>query len=161
MAKTDIESVLDGVKAFLVANLNTQIAALNAEKNDGISLKSVNATAYHLQYPQDRTELGDPFVVYDEAQEPRIEANGGMVAAVHSVGVSIVLADNGLDGDIVKRLFRYRRALQDLFSDKWASVYGSHKFKMRLWSPTPPFKNMETQYTGRAVGIILEVAVAD
>lgn len=161
MGKQDIESVLDGVKAFLTANLNTQISALNAEKDDGIVLKTVDANAYHFQYPQDRAELSDPFILYDEAGEPVIQSNGGIIATVHQVGVTVFLVDNGLDQDLPRRLFRYRRALLDLFVSQWATVFGSNKFAVKAWIPTPPFKNEEVGYTGRAVGIVLAVAITD
>lgn len=161
MPKFDIENLLDGVKTFLVPNLPTQITALNAEKNDGITLKTVDSTAYHLQYPEDRTELSDPFIIIEEAAEPQIQASGGLTATVHQVGVTIVLADSGLDVDMVRRLFRYRRALLDLFQAHWATVIGSNKFKIQAWSPTPPFKDMNTGYQGRAVGVVVEVAITD
>jgi hypothetical protein len=161
-AKFDIENLLDAVKTFLAANLNTQIAALNTEKNDGISLKTVDSTAYHLQYPEDRTELSDPFIIYEEADEPRIQPNSGaLIATTHHVGVTVVLADNKMDLDIVKRLFRYRRALADLFQARWASVVGSHEFVLQAWSPTPPFKNLDSGFSGRAVGVVLSVTLTD
>lgn len=162
MAKFDIENVLDGVKTFLAANLNTQITALNAEKNDGITLKTVDDTAYHLQYPEDRTELSDPFIIYEEAGEPTITTNGPLTGTTHQVGITFVLADNGNDMDIVRRLFRYRRALCDVVQANWATLVGSHKFAIHTWSPSPPFKDENnTEFTGRAVGIVLSVAIAD
>lgn len=161
MAKTDIESVLGKVKAFLVANLNTQIAALNAEKNDGITLKTVDSTAYHLQYPQDRAEPNDPFIVYEEAGEPEIETNGANIATVHTVAITLVLADNGNDTQMVNRLFRYRRALKDLVVPNWTQIAGENKFTVRELLPTPPMKEMNTGFLARFVGIELSVAITD
>jgi hypothetical protein len=161
MAKYDIEDLLRDVKSFLVSNLNTQIAALNAEKNDGITLKTVDDTAYHLQYPEDRAEPSDPFLIYSEADEPTFEVRGPFIGTTHHVGLDIVLADNGNDRQIVNRLFRYRRALKDVVLANWASIAGSHKFEIHALSPTPPFKNQETGYIGRSVGITLSVSIAD
>ena len=161
MAKFDIEMLLTTVQAFLGQKLNSQISALNTEKNDAITLKQVNSASYHLQYPTDRTEMGDPFVIYDEAAEPVIDAVGPMAATIHQVGVTIVLADNGMDPNMVTRLFRYRRVLEDLFATYWENISPGNRFVVQSWSPTPPFKDMETQYRGRAVGIVLTVALVN
>lgn len=161
MAKFDIENLLDAVTTFLKANLNTKIAAINSEKNDSITLGAVNSGAYHFQYPQDRADANDPIIVVEEAEEPRIATSGGaLVAVVHHVGVTVILADSGIDPNIVRKLFRYRRALTDLFQENWANVIGSHKFELHAWSPTIPFKHMESGETARFVGVVLVVPIA-
>ncbi len=160
MAQYDIESILADLKATLVANLNTQISAINTEKGDGITLKSVDDSAYHLQNQEDRVELFDPFVVYGEAAEPAIQATGPGVAITYQVAVWMVLADNGTDLSIVKRLFRYRRALMDLMKSNWSSfAKADQKMKIQASMPTPPYKDMETGFMGRAIGVIFSLTV--
>lgn len=161
MPKQDIEAVLQGVATFLTGNLNSQISTLNAEKNDGITLKPVPVTSYHFQYPGDRTDLGDPFLIYEEAEDPVIQNQGGLFATVHYVGIHIVLADNGTDPNIVTKLFRYRRVLKDLVIANWATIIGSNKFSVKCYSPSPPFKDQNSAFVGRVVGIVLSVPIAD
>jgi hypothetical protein len=160
MAQYDIERILSDVKAHLVANLNTQLSALDAEKNDGVTLKPVDLTAYHLQTLEDRVDLNDPLVLYGESEEPQVQSVGSHVAVTYYVSVWVILTDNGLDSAIVSRLFRYRRALVDVFRLSWASFARENKMKINQSSPTPPFKDQETNWIARAVGVRIELTIA-
>lgn len=161
MAQYDIEEILGEVRTFLLANLNTQIIALNTEKNDAITLTQVASSAYHLQTLEDRIDVADPIVLYGEAAEPLVVSVAHGVSVEHHVSVWLVLADNGTDSQIVNRLFRYRRVLLDLFRMNWASfVSAGVKLKIHASSPSDPFKDQETGYKGRAVGVIISFVLA-
>jgi hypothetical protein len=153
VAKYDLENVLDSIKTFLQANLNTQIAALNTEKNDGITLKTVDSTSYHMQYLQDRADLGDPLVLYGEMDEAVTDMAGGTAASTYRLGVLIILQDNGTDPDIVRRLLRYRRAVADVVSANWASIANENKSRIVLIPPVGPSERLNSGYVGRATGI--------
>lgn len=161
MAQYDIESVLGDIKTFLLANLNTQISALNTEKNDGITLKTVNSGAYHLQFLEDRVDLADPTLLYGESDEPIVNSIGPGTAITYFVGVWLVLADSGADPTIVTRLFRYRRALKDVFKAYWDAFAKEHKMKITMSSPTPAFKDMETGYSGRLIGVKISLTIVE
>ncbi len=161
MGRYDIEQVLGDVKSFLVANLNTQISAINTEKNDSASLKTIDSTAYHLQSLEDRVELSDPMVIYGEFDEPRIDGIGPQSAITYRIGVHLIIEDLGLDPNIILKLFRYRRALIDVFQANWATFAREHKCKISASSPTPPFKDQETGYMGRAVGVVLQIVIVE
>lgn len=162
MAKYDLETFLKGVEAFLIANLNTAIDAMNTEKNDGTTLKHVDSDAYHIQYLGDQTELSDPFVLIEEADEPSVQGDvGGHVAITYHVGVWILVSDPGTDPNVPSILFRYRRVLMDLFIANWDSISNAEKTSIHASMPSPPFQNQEQSWEGRAIGVVLSVTIAD
>lgn len=161
MGRYDIESVLVDVKAFLLANLNTQISAINTEKNDSATLKTVDSTSYHLQFLEDRVDLSDPMLLYGEYDEPVVNGLGPTAAITYRVGIWLVLEDSGIDPYIVTKLFRYRRALIDVFQANWASFAKEHKMKIAASSPTPPFKDQESGYMGRSVGVVITILIVE
>jgi hypothetical protein len=160
VAQYDIEKILSDVKAHLLANLNAQLSALDTEKNDGIILKPVDAAAYHLQSLEDRVDMADPILLFGESDEPEMQSVGSHLATTYFVTVWLILTDNGLDPQIVTRLFRYRRALVDVFRLKWDRFAREHKMKINQSSPTPPFKDQDTNWTARAVGVRIALTSA-
>ena len=159
MAQRDIEVILADVKAHLVANFNAQLLALDSEKNDGIVLRPVDSTAYHLLTLEDRVDQNDPIVLYGEADEPAIVSEGSSVAVTYRVNVWLILAEHGNmpQDEIQKRLLRYRRALVDVFRQSWASWSGSTKMKIQASLPSPAYTDHELGWTARAVGVRFEL----
>lgn len=152
MAKNDVELALTRLTTFLKANLNAQISSINAEKNDGITLSSVDSGAYHFQYLADKVELSDPFVIVEESDDPAVQANGPQTAITYNIAVWLILTDNGVDPDIVKRLFRYRRAIMDLFLANWDAALTGEKLKVMPSQVSPSFP-MKSGFQARAVGV--------
>lgn len=159
MARHDIEYILSKVQTFLAANLNTQLSALDAEKNDGITLVPVPSGSYHLQTLEDRVDMSEVLVLYGTADDAPAEQAGSAVATVHHINLWIILTDNGNDANIVKRLFRYQRAMIDVFRLSWATALPGQKLKIKAFPPGDPFKDLETSWTARAVGVQLQVTI--
>lgn len=155
----DIEKILDDIDTFLKANLNTQIAALNTEKGDSISLTTVDSDSYFYQSLNNKVANADPFVFYgvvDSVSEPA----GPVTGVTYTIQVVIAKVDSGNDPDIGKRILRYGRVLKDLFENKWSSVSGSAKFEVSSLQPAGFDGLLNNSAKYRVVGVNLQTSIA-
>lgn len=157
-AKYDAESLLVDIEALLKADLNAKIAEISAEKADGLELKSVPAAAYFFQTLNEKCANFNPFVIYGITDGTE-EGVGSSVAETVVMEVAIVVVDNGQDHAIGKRLLRYRRALSEVFSDKWAEMRYSVKLKVKSLSPVS-LRLIDSSESYQAVGVRIEADLA-
>lgn len=156
----DIESLLSDIRAFLVANLNTKLAAIDAEKNDGITLAQVNSSAFLDQTAGDHEMMNyDPFVMYGIEEAPETQAVGPGTITPYILFVVVALTDTANDPNVYKRLLRYQRAFRELFEANWANVGGSVKFKVSGSVPIP-VNLLDKKRISKVVGVTLSVALA-
>jgi hypothetical protein len=151
----DIENFFDDLKAFLQANMNTKLAAIDAEKADGITLGTISNAAYFFQTLGDEIANYNPFVFYGIDQLPANAIYSNVDAAI-TAQVVIVLSDDENDPNIMKRLLRYQRALIELFESNYAGISKIGKILVSGLAPAP------LALAGRAgldrvIGVNLEV----
>lgn len=155
----DIELFLSDVETYLKANLNTKLTAINAEKADSITLKPVDDAAYFCQSLNDSVTNYNPFVYYGVDS---IESNGIGPATSngYKVEVAIVVSDQGESLDVNKRImFRYHRALTELFQEGYASVARGVKIKVQSLVPIS-VQLMNSSAEARAIGVTLDFTLA-
>jgi hypothetical protein len=153
MARYDAESLLSDIETFLKANLNTKISAITTEKNDGITLRTVDSGAYFFQVLDDKIANFNPIVVYgltDWQSDGIGPANAEKVA----IEIAIILTDDSQDANIGKKMLRYHRALTELFNENWAKIRSS--LKLKITSLPPITIGLNGQENARAVGIRVE-----
>jgi len=140
MAKYDIESFCADVETALQNNLNTKLAAIDSEKNDGITLDTVNSNAYHFMTLNEKNAALDPCILYgfDPDDGGEDAAAGSQALATYEVRVVLIKKDIG-KGDIAKRMLRYRRALAETLKDRFDRIGGSKK--VQVFSPKPDINN--------------------
>jgi hypothetical protein len=136
MAKYDIESFISDLDTFLKANLNTQLTVIDAEKNDGITLPPVGADAYFFQTLNDTVTNYNPFVFYG-VDQVEAEGVGPATRRAYSVDVVLCFTDSGGDAPnvVVKKLFRYARALEEIFLSNWDKMGRAPKIKVKSLVP--------------------------
>jgi hypothetical protein len=150
--KYDVETFCDDILATLTANLNAKISAINSEKNDGITLASVESDAYFFQELNSKAANFNPYVLY--SIEELGSDNAGPYASVKpTLHVIAVLSDNGEDADgCAKRLLRYQRALKEVFEENWTQNAGSVKINLSSLVPVQ-FSLMNSAESFRAIGV--------
>jgi hypothetical protein len=151
----DLESLLTDVETVLKNNLNTKLASIDTEKNDGITLRTVNSNAYHLQTMDQKNANFNPLILYgvdDNDAQPIGPAN----AHSYNISVVLVLADNGSDAafNVIKRLLRYQRAIKEVFQDNWTILNKATRLKV---SELAPDLNSSEEY--KFVGVRLEATL--
>lgn len=151
--KYDIEDLFADLDAFLKANVNTQIQAIDTEKGALATgaLKTIDSAAFFAQSLNLATAAYDPFLAYgliDQAED----SIGPATADILPIQVVIVVADAGQDPLILKRMFRYQRALKEIFTANWDKVRPSIKIEI---APVLPVQmtDIDTSKKFRAVGV--------
>jgi hypothetical protein len=151
MIKYDLERFLEDIEAILVDQLNDKLVQIDTEKADDIILKPVDDGAYFLQELNSRVANYDPFVVYSiESMEP-ISTLGGTASKV-TVSIVLIIADNGQDIAITKRILRYSRALKEVIEENFALDENGINLEVQSLVPVE-FQRLNTSENYRAVGI--------
>lgn len=118
MTRRDEEFFVMKMADYFKANLNTKIAAINAEKNDGITLTSVDSSAYYFMTFGQTMPLYDPVVLF--GVEPEEGAtNDGESSEIMSLVVEMVVNSKLTPNSetLFKTLARYRRAIKEVIRD--------------------------------------------
>lgn len=124
-SKYDVENLLTDIKAILVANLNTQIAAVEAEKiaqglpNTGL-LPVDTGKAYFEQNWSDEIMNYSPAIFFGVEDITAIGGSNGVPGATLQkiqVFVEIIMVDSGMDVYGKNRIHRYARAIRDVLQD--------------------------------------------
>lgn len=156
--KVDIEVICIAVEAFMKARLNTKLAEIDAEKNDGLTCLTVPDAAYVFEYWGEEVSNFNPVVLYGFGGMDAVDGVGPGVIDLVRLQVGVVLNDNGAP-DLVRRLLRYQRALKEIFTKDWDKVYGAVKFRVSGTEPFP-LQLLHRQAPDRMIGVTLEFSIA-
>lgn len=150
--KIDIEQHLLAIQARLQSQLNTDIAALNTEKNDSCVLKTVSNDAYCLQTLNDKVANWNPFILLGVTDIETLDGLGPATLKRVVFEVVIIVADTELDDFIGQRMLRYGRVLEDLFNRDFAKIIPSANFKVNSLVPVA-ITAINSNDPYRAVGV--------
>lgn len=154
----DLEDMLFEIADMLKLNLNTQIAAVNAEKDDGIVCEEITENAYAIQSMDDKVMNYSPYVYMNiEALEP--EGLGPDTS--EAFGILILIVSSAInDKNQVKKVFRYAKALKRTFQLNWnKSTSGGIKLKVQT-IPTQDLSLLNTTKQFKTSGVIVTGAIA-
>lgn len=151
----DEETALDDVEAFMKANLNAAITAMNAEKADSITLSPVdNDNGYTIQSLANIAVNVDPYI-FTGIADFNSKGIRGQTAKQLTLNVLIIQVDSGNDGpDIVRKALRYGRILRELFESKFDRISGRRPFTVESLQPVD-FKLLNRSDNFKAVGVAL------
>jgi hypothetical protein len=154
MARTyDVEVFLSNIETILKNNLNSKLASIDTEKNDGITLKTLVSDAYFFQELNSKVANYNPFLLYG-VEDLGTKAVEGFSVQEVTVSIVIVVTDDGEDQNIAKRMLRYSRALQEVFEENFCLVENSVKLIIQNLMPVE-FNMLNSSDSYRAVGINL------
>lgn len=142
-------TIIDGYKA----SINTVLAAINAEKADGITLREVNSNAYYYLTFGQKMPAYDPAVVFG-VETTQAGAAGHESSEELKVLVELVFSNQAeINSETtLKKVARYRRALVDIANDYLPTLRG----KLAIESlPGVPFTYENAQYFAVGVGLTL------
>lgn len=163
MAKHDPETIIRDIETFLKANLNTQIASMNTEKSDSITLDTVSSDAYIIQSMSTQVANFNPFVFIRLFED---ESDGiGPYTAENLLFDAVICFTVGQNEgeDTGYRLLRYLRIMKDLFEANFNKISGRFQFKVQALEPTS-FQLVDGEQFSNdmyhAVGVRLSTAIA-
>lgn len=153
----DIEDILADIKTALTDNLNTKIAAITTEKNDGITLATVDSNALFMQSLDNEMTNYDPFVFYGITDITTTNA-GPYPANEYTIAVFLTVADDGSGEEMTKKALRYHRALSESFTEHWNKSAARNKIEISNLAPLE-IEMLNTSKEFRAVGIELRTTI--
>ena len=152
----DLETLMNDVKAIMTSNLNTKISAINTEKGDSTVLDTIPTDAYFLQDLDHETLNYNPFVFYSLEE---VEGSGFAPQTPQEalITIIIVVADQGYM-DTANRMFRYSRALKEVFEENFFIKSNSNFLNINVLAPVPlTTLNQSMEY--RASGIQIKTII--
>ncbi len=164
MPKYDIENLLEDVQALLVANLNTQIAAIESEKEAAgkqvVAMTPVDSASYYEQNWSDKILNTNPSIFYGIEQVQAMGA-GPATGEVLKVFVEIICVDTQADLFMTKRINRYTRAIKEVFEANYDRLaQGSNKLHIETVRPVSFKLDMDASEEIHVGGVSLITAIA-
>lgn len=158
MTTFDLEKIMDAVRLILVNYLNDKIDAINTEKDDDVKMKTVDTDdGLFLQQLNGKCSNFDPIVFYT-CVDIATTGHGPMTAKTYIIDVLILVEDTGEQIEIGNLLFRYQRALEEIYEEHWTE--NSNGMKTIITSLVPrPMTLMNTSRLYRVVGIELSASI--
>ena len=153
----DVESLMRDIESFLKAKFNPQLLVIDAEKADGLTLAPLDTAAYFWNWMGDQVANYNPFIFYGIDSEEPASIGPGTVR-VFTIQVFVVLTDSQNDPEIMKRMYRYQRALFQIFEKDWSTVGRGVNFEITGLLPLV-FSLFQTQNMHRGIGIQLKAAL--
>ena len=149
----DMEDLCDDVLAVMTTYFNAKLTEINAAKNDGIVLDPIDSGAYSLQQLNGKMLNYNPFCLYG-IEDIETVSQGPLSSDRFQISVTVVVKDSGEELECGRRMFRYSRALKEVFEKNWNDRQGV-KFEIKSLVPVP-LPNLNDGNSHRAVGIVLE-----
>jgi hypothetical protein len=164
MTTYDAENLLFDIKGILTSNLNTKIAAIEAEKI-GAGFVSTNLApvdtmkGYFEQSWSDAMLNINPAIFYG-IEETTAEGQGPATKELYKIFVEIVLVDNGMDTLTKNRIHRYARAIKEVFQENYDRLPPAGKIKIETVRPTSFKLDLNSSEEVKVGGVSLTVAIA-
>lgn len=149
----DLESILSDLEELLQGLLNLKLNEIDAEKDDGITLKELDTNAFHFQTLNQKNANYNPIILYG-VEGAEAQPIGPATLHKYNLSVVVALADNGQDRVIVKRLLRYQRAIKEVIHENWDRLNNGVNLMIR---ELPPDLNNAEGY--KVIGLMLEATI--
>jgi hypothetical protein len=153
----DLENLMSDIKSIMVDNLNTKINAINTEKSDSTTLLTVDNNAYFLQELDSTTINYNPFIFYS-CEEIEGTGFGPNTPQEFLINCVLVLADQSAYSDIPSRMFRYLRAMKEIFEENFSIKTNSNFISINQITPIP-LTGLNDQQEFRATGIQIRTSI--
>ena len=139
MARYDLENLIDDCVALLQANLATKLAAISAEKNDGLVLAVPDTTnGYFFQSLEKSTAAAQSVFVFYGLDDPEPLASSGQATGQKvDLFFIVVLQDTAENSIFVTRLMRYMRAVREIFEENFTGINRSVRLSVSSLAPVP------------------------
>ena len=152
----DLDNLMSDIKAIMTSNLNTKIGAINTEKGDSITLATLDASAFFLQDLDHTTMNYDPFILY-AVEGIEADGLGPNTSLSYSVSIALILANQNIT-DVASRMFRYQRALKEIFEENFSIKANANLLSIDLMTPIP-LESLNQSFEYRAIGIQLNTSI--
>ena len=112
----DIETVCNEVKSVIQSNIVAKLAEITTDKGDSLTLDAIDTDAYFFQTLNQKTVNYNPFVYYGVAAIDG-DSQGGQTVTALDIFILVCISDEFQDLLIANKLFRYQRAIKEIFEE--------------------------------------------
>lgn len=143
--KYDIELFIQKITAYLKTNFEAKLTEISAEKNDGIPLLAVSTTGgYFVQTLSEAVVNFNPYFYIGILDKIGSDSVDHASVQIVPLEIALVIADSGEDANLWIKLFRYQRALKEIFEIGWNSANLGPKVSVEEYIlPLPPEMKMQ------------------
>lgn len=131
----DLEQLCFDLQTIASANLATKLAALDTEKNDGLTLKAPASTAYFFQALNKAQATADDVFVFFGMDDPTADGLGPMTVEEVEIFFIVMARDTGENQQYLRRMLRYSRALKEIFQENFSNTPWKNKLKVTSIAP--------------------------
>ena len=161
-ARYDAERFLDDILAIVKANLNTEITAIQAEKDillgsSNFTLKTVSDNAYFDSLDEGVANY-DPFIYFGIEDDPIVPMEGAGAENIRAF-FYVVLHNSFKDKNVYKRMLRYARALKQITEKNFDKISQIGNIRVEAMTPTN-FQDLESNTFYKMAGISLSLSIA-
>lgn len=156
--KYDVESLLNDLKAIVVNNINTQLALIDVEKNDGVTMGEIDDNAYFFQSLQMSTAANYPVFVFYGIDDPVTSGIGHATSKAIDVFFIVVLQDTAENAVYMTRLLRYGRAMEEIFEKNFATITRAARLLVSSLAPVS-FAVLNTPGSYKGVGVKIKATI--
>lgn len=151
--KNDLEKIVDSIVAIFQNKFNTKCSAISTEKNDGLTLESLDNSAYGVLDLNTKPMTWDPFLTI-LVDDVRTTGQGPMSSHIVSLLVLLVKEDQGTDADIHRKMLRYLRAVEEVFEDNFSDLNVNARYEIQSLAPQRlKLLNSTKPYRGTGVAV--------
>jgi hypothetical protein len=133
MSRYDTESLLSDIKKILVANLNTKISAVEAEKIaagfPATQLAAVDTTNGYFEQNWSDAILNIKPAIFFGLEDIRAQGMGPTTQETYQVFVEVILVSAQTDTLDKNRIHRYARAIKEVFEENYDKIPGTIKIE--------------------------------
>lgn len=128
----DIETFRDDILAIVQANLGTKITAINAEKNDGITITDIASENYYNDM-SDQVFNISPFILY-YLVNLESKTIGAMTQTLITMQMSVVF-DNTNQVNTESKVLRYSRCLKEVIQENFKKSASASALNIEQFLP--------------------------
>ncbi len=141
-AKVDNEALLDAILAIMTdagTGLNVRVAAIEAEKAAAgkalaTSVLPIPAAGYFRQTWDEKILNTSPAIFYGFEDVVPV-SNGPAVAKTYTIFIEVFLSALDITNDSTDRIFRYSRALEEIFSEAFKPLAETSQMTVKALLP--------------------------
>ncbi len=146
MARFDVESFGDYFLALIQSKLSAKIAAINAEKNDGITLETFDSAQYVDDMNGEVVNYAS-FIFYGFPEVSTIMNPNGDFALEVTMSFEIVFQGTEIGPVVSKKILRYSRALAEIICENIRENAQIQSVSVELLSPVTFIQNQNSSRT--------------
>lgn len=157
MKKFDTEFIIKEIADKITSVFNAKLALIDAEKNDGITLKQLDTSASYFQTLNNSTINYNPFLLYGLSSSEIIGKQGNNIKKL-KIYFLIVYSDADNNNTTTSIMYRYQRALEESIQDNCFALESVNKMVISSIDLVD-FKNINTNKIDKAIGITIDTDI--